>query len=122
MPYGSLRDFLVKAEEEGQLLRIKEEVRPEPDIRTIACAAAKVQGGPVVLFEKIQGYRDKKVVMNVHGSWENHALTLDLPKKTKIKEQFHEIVRRWNRYPMPPKRVAHAPLKEVMMDRNISLV
>ena len=63
MPYDSLRDFLAKAEAEGQLLRIKEEIRPEPDIRRASCAAAKIQGGPVLLFEKIQGYRDKQVVM-----------------------------------------------------------
>ena len=121
MAYDSLRDFLVKAEEEGQLLRIKEEVRPEPDIRAIACAASKVPRGPVILFEKIQGYRDKKVVMNVHGSWENHALTLNLPKTTKEKEQFREIIRRWDRYPVPPKRVRSAPLKEMIVDRNLSL-
>ena len=121
MPYGSLRDFLVKAEAEGQLLRIKEEVRPEPDIRAAACAASKMEGGPVLLFEKIQGYRDKHVAMNVHGSWENHALALDLPKNTRVKEQFHEIVRRWDRFPIPPKRVDTAPVKEVILDKNISL-
>jgi 4-hydroxybenzoate decarboxylase len=121
MPYGSLRDFLIKAEEEGQLLRIREEVRPEPDIRAIACAASKVPRGPVILFEKIQGYRDKKVVMNVHGSWENHALTLDLPKTTQVKEQFYEIVRRWDRYPVAPKRVENASLKEVIINKNLSL-
>ena len=121
MPYASLRDFLVKAEEEGQLLRIREEVRPEPDIRAIACAATKVPSGPVVLFEKIQGYPDKQVVMNVHGSWENHALALDLPKNTPVREQFQEIVRRWDRYPIPAKRVASGPVKEVILDRNFSL-
>ena len=121
MPYDSLRDFLTKAEEEGQLLRIKEEVRPEPDIRGASCAAARIQGGPVLLFEKIQGYRDKQVVMNVHGSWENHALTLDLPKKTTVKEQFHELARRWDHYPLPAKRVKDAPVKEVILDKDFSL-
>ena len=45
MAFSSLRDFLAKAEQEGQLLRITEEVRPEPDIRAIAYAAAKVPRG-----------------------------------------------------------------------------
>ncbi len=121
MPYNSLRDFLVKAEEEGQLLRIKEEVRPEPDIRAASCAASKVQSGPVLLFEKIQGYRDKKVVMNVHGSWENLALSFDQPKETGVREQFHEIARRWDNYPVTPKRVSDAPHKEVILEKNISL-
>ena len=120
MPFQSLREFLAKAEQQGQLLRISEEVRPEPDIRTIAYAAAKVPQGPVVLFEKIQGYGDKKVVMNVHGSWENHALSFDLPKDTKPKDQFIEIARRWDRYPVPPVRVEKAPVKDVIIDRDIS--
>ncbi len=121
MPYGSLRDFLAKAEKEGQLVRIEEEVRLEPDVRAAACAAGKIPGGPVIVFEKIQGYRDKKIVMNVHGSWENHALAFDLPKNTGVREQFREIVRRWENYPVPPRRVANAPVKEVIIDRNVSL-
>lgn len=121
MPYGSLRDFLAKAEEEGQLLRIKEEVRAEQDLRPIACAAGKVPQGPVVVFEKIQGYRDKKIVVNVHGSWENHALSFGLPKSARAKEQFDEIARRWDSYPVPAKRVSSAPVKEVIIDRNLSL-
>lgn len=121
MPYASLRDFLDKAEQEGQLLRIAEEVRLEPDIRTIACAAGKMPGGPAIVFEKVRGYADKKIVMNVHGSWENHALTLDLAKNTPVREQFREIVKRWARYPIPAKRVASGPVKEVVLDRGFSL-
>ena len=121
MPHASLRDFLRVAEANGQLLRIREQVRPEPDIRSIACAAARTPGGPAVLFEKIHGYPDKQVVMNVHGSWENHALMLDLPKKTGIKEQFQEIVRRWQRYPIAPRKVAEAPVKEVILRDGFSL-
>ena len=121
MPYGSLREFLAKAEAEGQLVRIKEKVFLEPDIRAAACAAAKVPGGPVLLFEQIQGYLEKQIAMNVHGSWQNHALMLDLPKETDIKAQFHELARRWDRYPVPPKRVGNAPLKDVIIDKNLSL-
>ena len=121
MPYSSLRDFLAKAEEEGQLLRFKEEVRPEPDIRGASCAAGRIPGGPVLLFENIQGYPDKQIAMNVHGSWENHALTLDLPKNTRVKEQFHELAGRWDRYPLPAKRVKDAPVKEVILDKDFSL-
>ena len=122
MPYASLRDFLARLEKEGQLVRIKEEVRPEPDIRAAACAATKVPGGPAILFEKIQGYRDKQIVMNAHGSWENHALSFEMPKKSSVMEQFREIARRWDSYPVPARRVAKAPVKEVIIDRNVSLL
>ncbi len=121
MPYSSLRDFLSKAEAEGQLVRIKEKVLPEPDIRAAAYAATKIPGGPILLFERIQGYKEKQVAMNVHGSWQNHALMLDLPRETGLKAQFHELSRRWDRYPIPPKRVGDAPLKEVILNKNPSL-
>src|SRR3972149_7312002 len=118
MPYRSLRDFLLKAEAEGQLVRIKEQVLPEPDIRAAACAAGRLPGGPILLFEHIRGYGDKQVAMNVHGSWQNHALMLDLPKETDLKAQFHEFSKRWDRNPVPPKRVGDAPLKEVIIDKS----
>jgi len=121
VPYRSLRDFLAKIEEEGQLVRIRETVKPEPDIRAAACAAAKMPSGPAVLFERIEGYGKRQVAMNVHGSFQNHALMLDLPKETGPKAQFHELVRRFDRYPVPPRRVSDAQLKEVIIDKNINL-
>jgi UbiD family decarboxylase len=121
MSYGSLRDFMTKAEAEGQLVRIERKVLPEPDIRAAAYAAAHIPGGPILLFEQIEGYAQKQIAVNVHGSWQNHALMLDLPKDVDLKTQFHEIANRWNRYPVPPKRVKDAPLKEVIVDRNPSL-
>jgi|LAHU01.1.fsa_nt_gb UbiD family decarboxylase len=117
MPYRSLRDFIARLETEGQLVRIKETVRPEPDIRAAACAAAKMVSGPALLFERIEGYGDKQVAMNVHGSSQNHALMLDLPKDTSLKAQFHELVRRFDRYPVQSVRVNDAPLKEVIVDK-----
>jgi 4-hydroxybenzoate decarboxylase len=117
MPYRSLRDFIARLETEGQVVRIKETVRPEPDIRAAACAAVKMPAGPALLFERIEGYGDKQVAMNVHGSPQNHALMLDLPRDTGLKAQFHELVRRFDRYPVQPVRVSDAPLKEVVVDK-----
>lgn len=121
MPYNSLRDFLTKLEAEGQLARINEQVKPEPDIRAAACAAAKIQGGPAVLFERIEGYGERQVAMNIHGSFQNHALMLDLPKDTSLKAQFHELVRRFDRYPIQPRRISDAPVKEVIIDKKPSV-
>jgi 4-hydroxybenzoate decarboxylase len=121
MPFNSLRAFLEKCEAEGQLVRIQEKVKPEPDIRAAACAAAKMAAGPALLFEKIEGYPNKQVAMNIHGSFQNHALMLDLPKETSLREQFQELVGRWDRYPIPPRRVNNAPFKEVIIDKKPSL-
>ena len=40
--YQDLREFLTALEQEGQLLRITEEVKFEPDLAAAACALVKV--------------------------------------------------------------------------------
>lgn len=117
-----LRSFLQLLEEEGQLVRVKEEVMPEPDIASAGRAASNVKGGPAVFFEKVRGYHNS-VVTNVHGSWENHALMLGMPKNTPVKEQFLELNRRWDKYPVKPNIVSReeAPCKENTITENINL-
>jgi UbiD family decarboxylase len=96
MAYKDLREFLSKLEEEGQLVRIKDEVDPEPNIGAAGRAAANLKNGPAVLFEKVRGYKHP-VVTNVHGSWANHALMLGMEKDTPIRDQFFELCRRWDK-------------------------
>lgn len=75
MGFRDLRTFLEKLEAEGQLVHFRDEVMPEPDIRAIMRGAADVgPGGPAVMIHNITGYMGKKLVVNVHGSWANHAL------------------------------------------------
>ena len=121
--YENLRDFLATLEAEGQLVRVKDQVMPEPDIGSASRAAANMSGdAPAILFENIKGYKGK-VVTNVHGSWANHALMLGLPKNTPIKEQFFELNRRWDKYPVPPVFVSRdeAPCKENTITENINI-
>lgn len=120
MPYTDLREFLSKLEEEGQLIRVKEPVMPEPDLGAIGRAASNMENGPAVLVEKVRGY-SQKVVLNVHGSWANHALMFDMPKDTPIKEQFLELSRRWDNFPVPVRYVSSAPVKEVKVTKDINL-
>lgn len=118
----SLRDFLEVLESENQLIRIKEEVNPEPDIGAAGRAAANTKEKPAVFFEKIKGY-NTPVVTNVHGSWQAHALMLGMDKNTPVKEQFMELNRRWDKYPVEPKIVSRedAPCKEHTVTENINL-
>lgn len=120
--YKDLREFLATLEEEGQLVRIKEEVMPEPDIGAAGRACANMKEKPAVLFEKVKGYK-YSVVTNVHGSWQNHALMLGMPKNTTVKEQFLELNRRWDKFPIPPKIVSRkeAKCKENTITENINL-
>lgn len=101
MSVATLREFLETLENEGQLLRIHDEVRLEPDLGAAGRAINNVgkDAAPALLFDRLHGYRDAQVVMNVHGSWRNHALMLGMAKDTPLKEQFFEFVRRYQNYP-----------------------
>ena len=122
MPFRDLREFLSSLESKGQLLRVDREVLPEPDISAAAYAAAQMPNGPAVLFEKVKGYRRKQVVMNVHGSWPNYALMLDLPIDTPLQRIVHEIGKKSDRFPIPPKVVDRAPLKEKILTGDVNLL
>lgn len=120
--YKDLREFLATLEAEGQLVRVKEEVNPEPDIGAAGRAAANLKNGPAILFEKIKGYKHS-VVINAHGSWQNHALMMGMAKDTPTKEQFFELNRRWDKFPVPPKVLSRdeAKCKENTITENINL-
>jgi UbiD family decarboxylase len=76
---------------------------------------------PAVQFNKIAGCTDAQVVMNVHGSWPNHALALGMDKTATLREQFFEFVRRFQQYPGELERVDSAPWQEVVVDKDINL-
>ncbi|MDF2524176.1 MAG: UbiD family decarboxylase [Clostridiales bacterium] len=120
--YRDLREFLETLESEGQLVRIKDEVNPEPDIASVGRAASNIKNSPAILFEKVKGYK-YSVVTNVHGSWQNHALMLGMDKNATTKEQFAELNRRWDKYPVSPNVVKRkdAPCKENVIDKDINI-
>lgn len=115
--FKDLRQFLDKLEQEGQLVHYTDEIMPEPDIRAISRAAADIgPTGPAVLIENVKGYKGKKIAVNVHGSWANHALMMGMPKTTSLKEQFFELERRWDSYPGQVAWVDNPPCQEVILD------
>ncbi len=122
MAYRDLREFLDLLEKENQLVRIKDEVMPEPDIGAIGRAAPDMDSAPAVFIEKVRGYKTP-VVLNVHGSWQNHALMLNLPKDTPVKDQFFALKELWDKYPIKPVFVEKedAPIKEVVIEEDINL-
>lgn len=122
MPYSDLRSYLAALEEQQQLLHITEQVKPEPDISAAACAAAKLgENSPALLFENIHGYHDARIAMNLHGSWPNLAIAMDMPKNTPLKSQFFEFVRRYQNYPGEVAYRDSAPWQEVVIENDINL-
>jgi vanillate/4-hydroxybenzoate decarboxylase subunit C len=104
MAHDDFRSFLQTLDDEGQLLRITDEVMPEPDIAAAANAAPRLgDNAPALYFDNVKGFTSARIAMNVHGSWANHALALDLPKDTGIAAQVDEFIRRWDEFPVTPQ-------------------
>ncbi len=121
--FPDLRSFLDKLEQEGQLVHYADEVSPEPDIRAILRAAADLgPTGPAVMFHRIRGHGDRRLVAGVHGSWANHALMLGMPKTTTLKDQFYELDRRWDAAEGELRWVDKAPCQEVVLDSGFNLL
>lgn len=113
MAYDDLRSFLATLEKEGQLLRITDEVLPEPDLAAAANATGRIgENAPALYFDHVKGFTDARIALNVHGSWANHALALGLPRNTPVKEQVEEFARRWDAFPVAPERREDAPWRE----------
>ncbi len=110
MAFDDLRSFLQALEEQGQLLRISEEVQAEPDIAAAANATGRIgEGAPALWFDNIRGFTDARVAMNTIGSWPNHAISLGLPPATPVKQQIEEFIRRWDTFPVAPERRDNPP-------------
>lgn len=120
--YKDLREFLSVLEQERQLLRIHDQVLPEPDMAAAACALTQIgEESPAIYFDKIAGFSSARVAMNVHGSWCNHALALGMDKDASMRDQFFEFVRRFQLYPGTLERVENAPWQEVVVDKDVNL-
>ena len=121
--YQDFREFLAVLEQEKQLLRITAPVQLEPDLAAAACAATKLGNrGPAIYFDNIAGYSSARIVMNVHGSWANHALALGMDKDAPLRDQFFEFVRRYRMYPGELERVNSALSKDVGEGRFVTFV
>ena len=120
--HRDLRGFLKTLEAHGQLMHIRDEVMPEPDVRGYLRAASQMENdGPAVIFNNIKGYKGQELLINTHGSWANTALLFGMPKKTSLLDQFYELANRWDRYPGEVKWVKDAPCQENVVDKNINL-
>jgi UbiD family decarboxylase len=87
-----LREFLSLLELNGQLVRVREEILPEPDLRGYCEAVADMpENGPAILFNNIKGYRGKRLAVNLQGSWANCALMCGMPKNSGVRELFFEL-------------------------------
>ncbi len=92
MAFDDLRSFLQALDDQGQLLKISEEVNAEPDLAAAANATGRIgDGAPALWFDNIRGFTDARVAMNTIGSWQNHAISLGLPPNTRSKSRLMSL-------------------------------
>lgn len=110
MPYASFRDWVDRLDTEGELLRLKEEIKLEPDCGAIGRYVCDTEG-PGIYAEKVAGCKIPLTFV-LHGSFRRSALAMDMPKTAGIPEQLREWNKRWGR--VPASMVSSGPCKEVI--------
>jgi vanillate/4-hydroxybenzoate decarboxylase subunit C len=117
MPFDDLREFLSALEDSGQLVRVRDQVAPEPDLGAAAAAAARIgDRAPALFFQDVTGFGPTRIAMNVHGSWANHAIALGLDPGTPVLDQVEEFTRRCAQFPVPVVHRAAPPFLENVLD------
>ncbi len=116
MAYTDLRDFIKRLEQEGEIIKIKDTLSPRFEISALFEELGKREGNPAAIIESVEGY-DIPVVGNLLGSRKRIALALETEEEN-IFQKYSEL----NDNPIPPRIVSQAPVKEVILNKNIDIL
>jgi 4-hydroxy-3-polyprenylbenzoate decarboxylase len=135
MPYASLRDFMVRLEMSGRLVRVREPVSPALEVTEIQTRLL-AEGGPAVLFENVVGpggRYDMPMLVNLFGTVERIAWGMDRePQQLREIGETLAFLKQpeppggwreaWEMLPllrsamaMRPRTVNHAPCQEIVL-------
>lgn len=121
MAYQSLRDWITKIEEVGELKRISAEVDWDEEIGGVNRRVLDMKEQcPALLFENIKDYHDGHCTRLFSASLATYgriALMLGLPKDIPIKEII-QVVRDRIKNPVKPVLVEGGPCKELIEKDN----
>lgn len=90
MAFKSLNDFVLKIEQAGELIRIKEFVSPNLEMSEIADRMSKVKGGGKALLFENTG-TDFPVLINALGSEKRMKIALDVENFDQIGERIFDV-------------------------------
>jgi UbiD family decarboxylase len=126
MAYESLREWIAKLEEAGELKRIKAEVDWNEEIGGITRRVLNMkEQGPALLFENIKDHQNthgKKLFTASLSTYGRIGLMLGLPKETPVRELI-QTVRSRIKHPVKPYLVKDAPCKEhVEKDNDVNIL
>ncbi len=110
MAYQDLRDWIAHLENNGELIRIKDEISIEPDAGAIGRAVCDLES-PAVLAENVAGFKTP-LAIGLHASWRRAAMAAGLPKTNSHREQVKAWDSFFKRGHLKAKMVHDAPCKE----------
>ena len=90
MAYSDLRDFILRLEREGELVRIKERISRDLEITEIADRTVK-SGGPALLFENVEG-SGLPVLINHFGSARRMSMALGVEHLDDIGNEIDSLM------------------------------
>jgi 4-hydroxy-3-polyprenylbenzoate decarboxylase len=113
MPFRDVRDYADKLEQEGELLRIKEEVDWDLELGGIVRRATET-GAPAPFFERIKGYPQGYRALGASmANYRRMAIAMGLPPDSSIEDLLEFYIRR-KKEPIKPMLVSTGPCKEVI--------
>ena len=110
--FEELRGYLSYLEERGQLLRVNEEVDPKFEIAAGIRKTSDI-GGPALLFEKVKGFPDWRVLGGLFATRKLVALGLGIPEDQLLEKYLTLEEKR-----IAPEMVKTGPVKEVCWRGN----
>src|SRR6187431_222141 len=117
-PIQDLREWLVRVEEIGELVRVREPVDPDEEMSAVSYLLAKRQPSPAVLFENAKKAERNplgvRLLWNILGpSLKRTALSLEEPADTPTVELIRRVKEKFKTR-IPPREVgrSEAPIYE----------
>jgi len=105
--FEDLRGYLSFLEEQGQLLRVKEEVEAKFEIAAGIRKTSDVEG-PALLFENVKGFPGWRVLGGLFATRNLVALGLGVPQDQMLERYLTLEDKR-----IPPEMVSSGPVKEI---------
>ena len=91
MAYSSLRDFVKKLENAGELKRIKTKVSPDLEVTEITDRVSKSEG-PALLFENVEG-SEMPLLINAFGSYRRMAIALGVGTLDEVADELESMIK-----------------------------
>ena len=90
MAFDTIQALISKFEDQGQLVRIGEELSPHLEITEVTDRVVK-QDGPALLFERPEGYHIP-VLTNTYGTLERVRSIFDIKELDDLGERFTQLL------------------------------